>query len=564
LSASGGASPPEQAIGFDRPPGATTGRERGAEHPMATPVEHAQGLLGTLRRRWRVALAVLVLAVGTTLALSLHGLPQYDATAQILLQPSDAISQIIMPGLIPSSAHAQRDVDTNAALITAQPVVRAVSRDLHLRIGDRALARKVTVTGQSDSNLVSITARDASPELARRIASAFAQQYGAYRLTIARAALSDALKAGRARLRALERSAVTRPAVGALRARVAELEASAAVQSGGVQVVRPALRPSSPATPRPLRSAIVSAIVGLLVAVAAALVVQRADTRLLTRADVEAAYGAPVVALLPASRRLRRRRSDDQAILYAELAARLGYVGNDGPGVLMVSSAASGPSGGDVAARLAAQLAALDRRVIVVDADLRTGTEGADAPEVGVAGLRSVLEGRSSLAQELAEVHVVAGAGEQMSYQVLRSGGPVANPGALLGRSAMGIVLSQARVRSNVVIVQAPAPERVSESLPLAALSDGILLMAQLRRTTREDAAAGRSALEAVHGRVLGVIAVTRARRGSRRGASRPALAPSASGPAPARPAALRSVAPPLQPAAVSSRSIADPSSKDH
>jgi capsular polysaccharide biosynthesis protein len=494
---------------------------------MSTPVERVQGLLGTLRRRWRVTLGVVVLAVGTTLTLSMHSVRQYDATAQILLQPSDAISQTIMPGLIPSSADAQRDVDTNAALITAHPVVRAVKGKLHLRVSDPALVGKVTVSGQSNSNVVSITARDSDPELARRIATAFARQYGTYRLTIAQAAVSGALKAGRTRLHALQRSGITGPRVGVLRARVAELEASTAVQTGGVQMLRAARLPTSPATPQPLRSAIISLIVGMLVAVAAALVLQLVDSRLLTGSDVEAAFGTPVLAVPPVSRRFGRRRSNDHGDFYGELAARLGYVGNEGPGVLMVSSSGRGQSSANVVGRLTTQLAALDRSVIVVQADFRATTACADGHEGEIGGLCAVLQGRSSLAQELVEVHLVADVGalgrltgdDAVCCQLLPAGGPAHSPGALLGRSAMGVVLSEARLRSDVVIVQAAAPERVSESLPVAALSDGILLLAELHCTTREDAAAARRALEGVYGQVLGVIAVPRARRRLTRGA---------------------------------------------
>ena len=497
------------------------GTEYGADHAMATPVERVQDLLGMLRRRWRVVLGVLALTVGTTLTVGMHGAPQYDATAQILLQPPDTVSQTIMPGLIPSSADAQRDIDTNAALITAPPVVRAVRRELHLRVNDRTVADNVTVTGQNNSNLVSITARDSSPKLARRIATAFAEQYAAYRLRIVQAAVNGALKAGRARLRALKRFGVTGATVGALRARVAELEASAAVQTGGVQVLRRARQPTSSATPQRLHSAIIAVIVGTLAALAAAFVLQLTDTRLRTGADAEAAFAVPVLAVMPASRRADRRRSDDQRELYAELAARLGYVGNGGPGVLTVSSSGRGRSSVDVVSQLAAQLAALHRAVIVVEAELGVTTAETNAPEARVAGLWAVLEGRSSLAQELTQVHIVADAvgpgrptaADAISYQVLPAGGPVSNPGALLGRSTIGGVLSDARLRANPVIVQAAAPERVSESLPVAALSDGIVLIAELHRTTREDAAAARRALEGIYGRVLGVIVMPRGPR---------------------------------------------------
>jgi Mrp family chromosome partitioning ATPase len=251
------------------------------------------------------------------------------------------------------------------------------------------------------------------------------------------------------------------------------------------------------------------------------------DTRLLTSSDVEAAFAVPVLTVMPpASRRLGRRRNDDQREFYAGLATRLGYVADGGPGVLTVSCSGSGRSSADIVAGLAAQLAALDRRVIVVEAELRATTVGMNPAEARVAGLRAVLEGRSSLAQELTQVSVVddavgqrrPSAVDDISYQVLPAGGPASNPGALLGRSAVGVVLNDARLRASAVIVQAATPKRVSESLPVAALSDGIVLIAELHHTTHEDAAAARRALEGIYGRVLGVIVMPRARRRNIRG----------------------------------------------
>ena len=51
---------------------------------------------------------------------------KYEATAQILLQPTDTVQGVVSPGSISSPADAQRDVNTYAQMITVDPVADAV------------------------------------------------------------------------------------------------------------------------------------------------------------------------------------------------------------------------------------------------------------------------------------------------------------------------------------------------------------------------------------------------------------------------------------------------------
>ena len=201
----------------------------------------------------------------------------------------------------------------------------------------------------------------------------------------------------------------------------------------------------------------------------------------------------------------------------------------------MISPASEAVEGSAVAARLATQLASSRRRVMVVDAHLRGAASGAgDGPHGG--GLAEILAGESSLAEELAVVHVVPGsaaapgvrAGDVISYELLSAGEPVDNPAALLGRPVLATTLREALARADVVLVDAGTPAPVGRSAPLAALSERILLLAQPRRTTDADARAARRALGPRYDRVVGVVLVSDRAIASGRGTGAAAFAAAA------------------------------------
>jgi Mrp family chromosome partitioning ATPase len=260
------------------------------------------------------------------------------------------------------------------------------------------------------------------------------------------------------------------------------------------------------------------------------------DGRLLSAEDVTAAFGVPVVGCLPAPRAVAGRDGERCVVeACADVTASLGLTGADRPRTLMVTPAGSGIDGYPVAARVATQLAAQGRRTLVVDADL-AGTAGGGGSRTG--GLAEILAGRSSLRDEIAVVHVVPAAGpgpgsfDVLSYELLPAGEPVSNPAALLGRPALATTMREASARADLVLVSSGPPAPVGRSAPLAALSDRIVLLAELRRTTIAEATEARHAMGALYDRVAGVVVIASDRRPrTRRERVVPAVAAPAAGP---------------------------------
>jgi capsular polysaccharide biosynthesis protein len=503
----------ESSSSFDQAGARAPDQRASPADELRTPLERTGGIANALRRHWRAALAVFLVTSATGLVLALQASKQYEATAQILLQPTDAMTAAVSPDIVPSAANAQRDVDTYAKLITVQPVAEAVRQKLRLKMSAKELVDHIQISGQEDSNLVSITATDERPARAARIATAFALSYREYRRQTARASIAQSLAAGRQTLAARRHSGASRANRTALTRRLRDLEVAYATQTGGVQVVRRAEVPTE-ASRRTLLIAGAAILIGLILAIATALLLNRLDRRLREPSDIEAALGVPVLGVLPAA---TSRQAEARVAACADLAARLEFEPDSRGAVLMVVSCGRGLAASEVAAGLAAQFAELGQRVLLIEADLRRESAG----EPAAAGLTTLLAGKGTLLAAIGALHIVTqamGNGRSrsesvLSYSYLSSGPPARNPAALLGRPALGQLLKQAAIPFDIILVDCGALLPVSDTAPVARLCDDILLVAERGRMTHGDADETRRALGAHYRKVVGVAVQTARRR---------------------------------------------------
>jgi len=367
---------------------------------MTTPTERAGNFVVALRRRWPIALLVFVLTLASAVALTHMQQKKYEATAQILLQPTDAVQGVVSPGSVSSPADAQRDINTYAQMITVDPVADAVRHQLGLKTALPALVSRISVVGQETSNLVSITALDSSAADAARLATAFATQSQAYRKQVALRQIEQALASS-------EADPLAKVKGSSVAVRVQELQAAAASETGGVQIVRPATVPSAPASRKLLTHIVVGLIAALVLAAASVLGLEAVDHRLRGSLEFEAAFGAPVLGTIPGGRRLDNpmRLQAARRRAYTDLAARLAFTSvAEGSRAIMISPASKRESARSFALGLTQALGMLGRRVVLIEADLSAEQALRDGESDEPGGLTAVLTGRSSFERELTDV----------------------------------------------------------------------------------------------------------------------------------------------------------------
>ncbi|HYH59635.1 MAG TPA: Wzz/FepE/Etk N-terminal domain-containing protein [Thermoleophilaceae bacterium] len=479
-----------------------------------------QDLLGhirALRRRWKLIIGFTLIVVVAAVVLSISQTKEYEAISKVVLSPTERASALFNPDVDTRSADPERDINTQVQLITFETVAERVRERLGLDdISTDDLLEKVKTEVEGNSNIVSILARDPEPEQAAGIATSFAEEYAAFREESARENLNAAAETARERLDQLSEEELLSPEGRELQAQVRTIEITAAATDGGVEVARRAGVPDNAASPKPVRTGILALVLGLFLALALALLLDVVDRRLKEEQDIESAFGLPILASIP---RPARRSATTipgadrvQYEGYSALATNLRfYELGSGLEALMFTSPSPGEGKTSVTLGTARALAALDLRVIAIEADLRRPTFSIYGLSRG-RGLSTTLAGVSDLEQALVEVGAdsfepVDGKPTRgRTFHVLPAGPAPPNPQALLARPAMTDIIEEARSLADVVLLDCPPIGTVNDPVTLAALVDGVVLVARLNQTTRDAARRTMRTLENLEAQLVGIV----------------------------------------------------------
>ncbi len=528
-------------------------------------------------RKWLIIGLGILVAVGSY-GFYRHKPPVFKATTELYFGSSSEEQE-------PSAAQGkvtlnERALSDQAALISSSTTTEAVRGQLR-SAGAMAAARgKVHASPTSGSDFVTITAEARGAKAAAELANAYATTYIGRQTARHRRQIDAAIARTRRQLRAIEASEVTSHALGgtasrgqaksgttldsaallqaaALSSKIDQLESD--LSAPGIEQIGPA-RPKASAlvSPKPKRDAVFGLLLGVLLGSVLAFVIEWADRRLRSLADMETVFESQVLSAMPAVRSpvLYASGHPSPALSLLEplrglhtalaLADMLDRDRERTPRVLLFVSAEQGDGKSTVIADLALVQREAGERVAIVEADLRSPTLAALLGVDKAPGLSAVLSGTLPAAEVLqrvgdedgralpaakshhklapdkarvgrtaaATLTATAGVG---SLSVLVAGDPVANPPALLARAKMTELLSSLADEYDYVLLDAPAAVGVSDVMPLLRVVDGIVLVARTGHTRFGSAEQLRQLLTRVSSApVLGIAAVGASRRDMR------------------------------------------------
>ena len=471
-----------------------------------TPTEHRDAsplLTGVrvIRERWMLVLAAIVICTGVVVAFSLTATKQYEATASVLVRPSN-LTALIDPSAGTQNLDQQREQGTSLLLAQSTAVAQRVKTELHLTDAPTDLLGQISATSEPDANLINITAQDPDPRRAATLANAFASQFVSYRADADRNRIVQGEDLLRKQLSQLAPTATAeRTELGQALQKVIALRA---VTTGDAEVVDRATVPVAAASPRPKRDAVLGLLLGIVAGVAMAFLADLFDRRLKTVEGFEARYGLRALAAVPHQPRDPTTARERHAVLepFRILRSSLGFLGLAREvRVIMVTSAVPGEGKSTIAVGLARAAALAGQRVVLVEADLRRPTfhqqfELGSDPR----GLTTALMGAP--VDELLRP-VLDG-----SLHVLPSGPLPLNSAEILRSAEMVTVLQQLTDEADLVILDAPPLLPVADAQALLDLPpvDACLVVARAFRTTRDDVRRARAVLERHRLQNLGLV----------------------------------------------------------
>ncbi len=309
---------------------------------------------------------------------------RYEATADLLFGRTSTADAIVAGGVTDTGVVPERAAATNLALASLDGVAVRVKERLGATSSAEELKDAVSVEARGATDLGTVTASWDTPEGAAAVANAFAEQIVAVRREAGQADIQRAIDALNATLAGEPAPAAGTPAAPesastrALRARISQLQALKALESGGVRVVERATPPEARTSPRPLRNALIAAVVALALALFLVAALARFDQRIGDEDELADLMGAPVLARIPRvrSRRLLSASTAHEEAAYLEafefLRLNLQLTGPEHRDlVLAVTSAGEGDGKTSVVSSLALSLGLGGADVVAVDLDVQ-------------------------------------------------------------------------------------------------------------------------------------------------------------------------------------------------
>jgi capsular exopolysaccharide synthesis family protein len=271
-----------------------------------------------------------------------------------------------------------------------------------------------------------------------------------------------------------------------------------------VSNLAPASLPGKPVSPGIRRDVGLGLLVGLLLGLVIATVREAVDRTFRDSADISELTDLTVLGTVPRDlpkKQLPAMSSPRSARAEAYRQVRTTLVNGRRPQLqtMAVTSASLGEGKTSVVTNVAAAFSRAGHRVAVVDADLRRPAVATFFGLKPERGLTDVLAGTCSLGEALTVL-------EDGRLAVLTSGGRPANPSEALASATMKHVLRQLADEYDYVFVDTPPVLPVSDPLVVAPLVDGVIVVIQLGRTTRDRMQRASKALDRVNATILGVV----------------------------------------------------------
>ena len=271
---------------------ADTGREPHWIRPHGEE-RSGQPLLSTLRAgAWFIVLSTLLSLVGLGFYLS-RADDVYESSVDLLVTPTaGATTGIPEVTLLRASTDPVRNVETIARLVTAPDVIRRATRDLRLQRNPDSVGRSVHASPVAESDIVTVTASDSSPEGSQRLANAVARAAVTLRTDALHEQLDNVIT------RVVKRvTEVADPATKEmLTSRLADLQTFREMPDPTIRVATAAELPTSPVAPRRKLSFVIALIAGLLVGVGGVIAFQLLDPRIVDVEQLREWYRLPILA----------------------------------------------------------------------------------------------------------------------------------------------------------------------------------------------------------------------------------------------------------------------------
>lgn len=306
---------------------------------------------------------------------------------------------------------------------------------------------------------------------------------------------------------------------------------SSIIEGTSAKVVDQAMLPGSPSSPSYTTNTMIGFMLGFMLMVAVIVLREIFDVTVRSEEDVATRFAHPILASVPdmmdhskggyyyggTHKKKKRDKNHNKemdmvgdeipfaaAEAYKLLRTKVQYSFADGKDchVIGVSSALAGEGKSTTSVNLACALAQLNKKVLLIDCDLRRPSVAEKLGMTQEHGLSSFLTKQSNVDQIVQHYKLK----NNVSFMVIPAGPIPPNPTELLSSSRMEMFIEAYSQKIDYIILDLPPVVEVSDALVASKLTNGVLLAVRqnyCNRIVLEDTV---RQFEFVQGRILGFL----------------------------------------------------------
>jgi capsular exopolysaccharide synthesis family protein len=285
----------------------------------------------------------------------------------------------------------------------------------------------------------------------------------------------------------------------------------AVAESGGAEILAPATVPTEPEDQNPTSNILAGLAIGIVLAIALALLREYLDDRIKTKDDLESAAAQTVIGLVPQIPDWKNKDATElvsvskpnspAAEAYRTVRTAVEFLGLDQPiGSLQVTSAMAGEGKTTTLANLAVTFARVGQRVIVLCCDLRRPRIHQFFGLSNSVGFTSILLGDAPASEAIQAVR------GDLPLGLVASGPLAPNPAELLASKRAVSVIEELDSQCDLLLIDSPPVLPVTDAQVISGLVDGVILVGSAGTSTKREVKRAVELLHQVDAPLIGAL----------------------------------------------------------
>jgi len=487
---------------------------------------------------WLILLTTIVAAVAAFF-FSSRQTPIYRASTRLMISPSVSKNSSVQYSDILT---AQKLSSTYAQLLTTYPLIEAAIAKAGLEgvVDPENLADAISVQPVRDTQLIDLHVEYWDPVIAAELANALPKVFVEFntrrqtaRYEELKASLQEQLQQLDQQIQAIDAKlqqlddaqdleakaqkailedqlAQYRSTYGNVLAQLEEIRLAEANALDVITVVEPAKTPKRPVRPKVLMNTLLAAIVGGMIGLGAAFLIEYLDDTIKTPDDIARLTTLSTLGIIA-----KRKNGENGGFVtiedprspvaeaYRAIRTGIQFAGVDEPmRTLVVTSPGPGEGKSTTAANLAVVMAQMGKKVALIDADLRKPTQHKRWGVPNTVGLTGAL----LMDDVLDDLENLLTPTAVDNLWLLTSGQLPHNPSELLGSHKLKQLTEQLLRNLDILIFDSPPTLAVTDPVILGQTMDGVIIVVDAGITREPALIHVLTEMEKVNAHVLGIV----------------------------------------------------------